>query len=431
MDLELERNQRAASVFSALSADDLEAAETLKSLQQGTYLAQNPCKTLTDLNNVDTHSPRIQNAPPTHVQTRTSYKSNETEPVLSLITSQYPLAASVINSSISVYKTAQQYTPGGEWTERNVGLPLARKTARISGIESVTRWALQPKKDARNGQPSTPDIEKAYLELTPDGPVVRSDTRNGEPLPAYTAGDRSPPYSEHVELSRQQHPGVGWRQQLVITTSGLSIAMSDDSIKTLKFCLGWLRWANGRLGGAISSLKELLQQHDRRSSQGSQRMSVSSLTINDSDDSALQAKIAAVKADVLATLKQVVGVISTYAGGALPENARRLVHQHLVTLPQRFNIAQRRSSDEESHDAATNSANRALVLAQEGLDMMTQVSRVVNDTLVSAENWCEKLGRRRRAPEEQPIFLDAEKADYRERERSETVGRDTDVRMDM
>lgn len=366
------------------------------------------------------------------MQTRTSYKNNETEPVLSLITSQYPLAASVINSSISVYKTAQQYTPGGEWTERTIGLPLARTTARITGIEGVTRWALQPKKDLRNGQASTPDIEKAYLELTPDGPVVRqADLANGEPLPAYSAGDRSPPYSEHVELSRQQHPGVGWTQQLVITTSGLSIAMSEDSIKSLKFCLSWLRWANGRLGGAISSLKDLLQQWDRRSSQGSQRMSVSSLTINESDDSALHARIAAVKADVLATLKQVVGVISTYAGGALPENARRLVHQHLVTLPQRFNIAQRRSSDEENNDAATNSANRALVLAQEGLDMMTQVSRVVNDTLVSAENWCEKLGRRRRQPEGHPVSQYPEKPEFSERERSETVGRDTDVKMEM
>ena len=36
-----------------------------------------------------------------------------------------------------------------------------------------------------------------------------------------------------------------------------------------------------------------------------------------------------------------------------------------------------------------------MVLAQEGLDMMAQVSGVVNDTLVSAEHWCERLGRKR------------------------------------
>lgn len=311
-----------------------------------------------------------------------------------------------------------------------MGLPLARTTARISGVESGIRWALQQKKDSRNGQSSTPDIEKAYLEITPDGLLRQAGPATGEPLPAYNAGDRSPPYSEQHQgmLSRNQQSGVGWRQQLVITTSGLGVAMSEDSIRNLKYCLGFLRWANDRLGGAVQSLKDLLQQWERRPTQDYQAMSVSNLTAYE-DDSAITAKIAAVKQEVLNTLKQVVSIVSTYAGGALPENARRLVHQHLVTLPQRFTIASRRASDEESHDAATNNANRALVLAQEGLDMMNQVSRVVNDTLVSAENWCEKLGRRRRQPEQQSTPQLAEKVE--DRERSATVGRDTDVKMEM
>ena len=334
------------------------------------------------------------------------------------------MAASVIHGSISVYKTAQQFTPGGEWTERHLGLPLARKTARISGVESVARWALQPKKESANGRNSAQDvdIEKAYLEITPEGVVRQPELASGELLPAYTAGDRSPPYSEHVALSREHHANLGWRQQLVITTSGLGVAMSEESIRSLKYCLGWLRWANSRLGDAVGNLKDLLLQWERRSSQP---MSVSHLT-NGNEDSVLYARIAAVKADILATLKQVVNVVSTYAGGALPENAKRLVHQHLVSLPQRFSIAARRSSDEQSHDAATNNANRALVLAQEGLDMMNQVSRVVNDTLVSAEDWCEKLGRRRRDQDEHQPLL-AEKA---ESER-QTSGRDGDVKMEM
>lgn len=428
-----ERTQRAESVLSGLSADDLEAAETLKSLGQG----ESDRKHYEKQSNkeADPHSPRVQQAPPTHVQTTSTFNNNEPEPLLSLITAQYPLAASVIHSSISVYKTAQQFTPGGELIERHVGLPLARTTARISGVESVARWALQPKRDTKSGQSSTPDIEKAYVEITADGVLRQADLPAGEPLPAYSAGDRSPPYSEHIVLSREHQPGVGWRQQLVITTSGLGVAMSEESIRSLKYCLNWLRWANSRLGDAVSNLKDLLHQWERRSSQSSQRMSVSSLTTDESEDSALHAKIAAVKADILATLKQVVNIVSTYAGGALPENAKRLVHQHLVSLPQRFSIAARRSSDEENHDAATNNANRALVLAQEGLDMMNQVSRVVNDTLVSAENWCEKLGRRRRNQGEvqQPTPQLSEKGDSHEpeRERSETVGRDTDVKMEM
>lgn len=42
-----------------------------------------------------------------------------------------------------------------------------------------------------------------------------------------------------------------------------------------------------------------------------------------------------------------------------------------------------------------------MVLAQEGLDMMGQVSEVVDNTLVSAESWCEKLGRRRNGQAEE------------------------------
>lgn len=351
------------------------------------------------------------------MQTRSSYNSNETEPLLSLITSQYPLAASVINGSISVYKTAQQYTPGGEWTERNVGLPLARRTAKISGVESVARWALQPRQDSR--QPATPDVEKAVLEISPEGVVRQRDLARGEQLPAYNDGDRSPPYSEHMQLSRDQQP-AGWRQQLIITTSGLGVAMSEESIRSLKYCLGMLRWANGRLGGAVQSLKDLLQQWEGRPSQ----------SIND-NDSALRASIAAVKADVLNVLKQVVSVVSTYAGGALPENARRLVHQHLVSLPQRFTLASRRSSDEEHSDAAANNANRALVLAQEGLDMMNQVSRVVNDTLVSAEDWVEKLGRRRRQGDDQALRVQYNEKSEQDYANNQVIRHDADVKMEM
>jgi hypothetical protein len=49
---------------------------------------------------------------------------------------------------------------------------------------------------------------------------------------------------------------------------------------------------------------------------------------------------------------------------------------------------------------ATVGAHRILVLANEGLDILGQVSGVVNDTLVSAEHWCDRLGRKR--PEHKP-----------------------------
>jgi len=107
---------------------------------------------------------------------------------------------------------------------------------------------------------------------------------------------------------------------------------------------------------------------------------------------------------VLKTLKEVVDIVSKYAGGALPENARILVRRHLTSLPQRFKLANSRTvaRNGESGDVeVTDGANRVLVLAKEGLDMMAQVSGVLDGTIVSAEEWCERLGRTRREEREQ------------------------------
>jgi len=117
----------------------------------------------------------------------------------------------------------------------------------------------------------------------------------------------------------------------------------------------------------------------------------------DEELSRLSQHVQVVKEDILRTLKQVVDIVSKYTGSALPENARNLVRRHLTSLPQRFWIASSSNPPPDSCPLASNeatSAHRVLVLAQEGLDMMAQVSRVVNNTLVSAELWCERLGRK-------------------------------------
>ena len=279
---------------------------------------------------------------------------------------------------------------------------------------------LQPRRDGRTSSTPgrTPDVEKGF---------ETSQLAYPENLPAYNEGDRSPPYSEsQLAVKEQRRPPPGWRQQLVITTSGLSVAMSEESLRSLRFCLSWLRWANGRLGEAVHNIKILLESWDGSSS--------TNITEQDNQQrqAVMTARIAALKEDVLNTLKHVVSIVSDYAGGALPENARNLVHRHLTSLPQRFNRASRRSSEEEgSENEAEQSANRVIVLAQEGLDMMTQVSRVVNDTLVSAEGWCEKLGRKageeeQGSQQQQQIGGDGMVVDVKQ----EPTRQDQDVKME-
>lgn len=211
-----------------------------------------------------------------------------------------------------------------------------------------------------------------------------------------------------------------WQSRLVLSTSGLSVAMSEESLRSLKYCLGWLRWANEHIGKVILALKQVLEQYDHGPSSTSgviegngtgwsypnekgAQQNGQLVVRSDAERSEFNAKIAALKSDVLKTLKEVVDIVSKYAGGALPENARVLVRKHLTSLPQRFRLASAKSNGVNGNGdrEATEGAKRVMVLAKEGLDMMAQVSGVLDGTIVSAEEWCERLGRKKREENEQ------------------------------
>jgi hypothetical protein len=241
-----------------------------------------------------------------------------------------------------------------------------------------------------------------------------------ESLPAYD--DYSSPRAEQARIFTQQHsdsptsPGSGWHSRLVLSTSGLSIAMSEESLRSLKYCLSWLKWASDHIGKAIDALKMVLEEFEG----GDKTDSNGALTSDDNtngtsnrqlmlrsnaDRIAMHAKIAELKSDVPKTLKNVVDVVSKYAGGALPENARMLVRRHLTSLPQRFRLAstsrgQNGQPTQTGDGEVAEGARKVMVLAKEGLDMMAQVSGVLDGTIVSAEEWNKRLGRKKRSEAE-------------------------------
>ncbi|CAI7604762.1 unnamed protein product [Penicillium glandicola] len=384
-----DRSRRAASV---LSMDDLEAAQALEGLRS-------------DFG----QSPRTARQP----LPITSPDPPPPEPLLSLLTSSHPLISSAINGSVSAYATSKSYSPrfksGAEFIERNIGSPVANTVGTVgrkTGVESGLRWALQRRdstsedsKHAKkrrkmdgNVSPMTTNAEKEQ-----DGSDNSPRTRSSSDL---SMAESLPPYDEMKSPHYEEKPGrrtePTWQSRLVISTSGLGVAMSDESLRSLQYCLTWLRWANGRLGKSIVALHSAVNEWETHKLQSSSDIEAGGS--GQENASLLIQRIQAVKADVLSTLKQVVDVVSKYAGGALPENARHLVRRHLTSLPHRFQVASTSQPPPDSPAAssdATVSAHRILVLAQEGLDMMAQVSGVVNDTLVSAEHWCDRLGRKR------------------------------------
>lgn len=253
-------------------------------------------------------------------------------------------------------------------------------------------------------------------------------------LPAYDEM-RSPAYTETTTEPGQANPNANaaWQSRLIMSTSGLSVAMSDESLRSLKYCLKWLRWANEHIGGVVGTLKVTLEQYEQPE-QGSGAQADSADPSGDialaeaqpektpeETREELATRINTLKGDVLKTLRDAINMVSRYAGGALPENARVLVRRHLTSLPQRFRIATMTDGSAQQHAASGSSADRdsavresaqkVLVLAKEGLDMVSQVSGVLDGTIVSAEEWCERMGKRRRDSRElqnQPVLPQVE-----------------------
>ncbi|MCJ1324420.1 hypothetical protein MMC10_001082 [Thelotrema lepadinum] len=483
IDSTTERSSRAPSAF---SVDDLEVARALTSLQEG-------------VNTPDSHnywnatniSQASQSATPIQRLNSQPLGDSEPQPLLKLFISQHPLIASTITGSLSAYSNSKSYSPsfkvGAEFLERNLAGPMANTVntaSRISGVETGMRWWLQrndsgPSNTPPNGSDQRPQTQSNKRRRSSEGldsmpgppPVHRargfSELSQPESLPPYD-DRRSPAYEENYidphkqpqqhQHQQQQSPNAinqSWSTRVAIHTSGLGVAMSDESLRSLKYCLTWLRWANAHLSTVLTSLQATLEEwersqryqaqqqqeheHDPSSMEGvistadtgtgagaGPRSDASEPEKPTRDQATIAASLQSLKNECVKTLKTALDVVSKYAGGALPENARWLVRCHLTSLPARFRLhtaqasASRKGSSvtmvdgvggmgdeeaqlsetEKTQPEAVTGAQRVIVLAKEGLDMMAQVSAVVDGTIVSAEDWCERLGRRKNGPGE-------------------------------
>ncbi|EMD38991.1 hypothetical protein CERSUDRAFT_112701 [Gelatoporia subvermispora B] len=121
-------------------------------------------------------------------------------------------------------------------------------------------------------------------------------------------------------------------QAMLLEAGGISAAVSDESMRRLRFCLQWLQYATSHIDAQILVLRNFiasLQIHSSSSS-GPSGAPISAQHLR---------TLNAAKRDVVDTLRQVVDVVSRYAGGALPEPARSRVRSFILCLPRRFSQA--------------------------------------------------------------------------------------------
>ncbi|OCH86942.1 Opi1-domain-containing protein [Obba rivulosa] len=119
-------------------------------------------------------------------------------------------------------------------------------------------------------------------------------------------------------------------QAMLLEAGGISAAVSDESMRRLRYCLQWLQYATSHIDAQILVLRNFiasLQTHPSSSSSNSSGTHISAHHLR---------TLNAAKRDVVDTLRQVVDVVSRYAGGALPEPARSRVRSFILCLPRRW-----------------------------------------------------------------------------------------------
>ena len=313
---------------------------------------------------------------------------------------------------------------------------------RVSGLETGVRWWLQRNDTHENGAEdrsskrrriednSVPQVERGVSEITLSiRPRTVSEVSGADSLPPYDGDQRSPKYEETQSTAASGGPNRRvtqngnptartWQTRLILSTSGLGVAMSQDSRNRLTYCLRMLRDANNRIADLLQRLKDVLGQwdHSHGGRDGHAHPDASSPSAQAENQAAIMQHVQGLKASVIKTLQDTINLVSQYAGGTLPENARVLVKRHLVSLPYRFQVAstaQANSNQDPEKQAGSSSAarngaspehitaaQRVIVLAREGLDVLGQVSGILDGTLESAETWCNRLGMKQQEREE-------------------------------
>jgi len=224
----------------------------------------------------------------------------------------------------------------------------------------------------------------------------------------------------------------GWQTRLYYSSTGLATALSDESRRSLKYCLKILLAANGNLVKVIATLTNVVDELDQYLSQkrGEDPATPSSPPPGvagylgegyEQRRQHLAETVDRLKDEALKTLKVVVDTISRYAGGALPEQARNVVKRQLLAFPLKWQAATSSTSvgdvergvtvtepEDDTGRRTKGKAVRVLMMAREGLDMLRGVVEVVDGTLVSAEEWCERFGKK---TDEQGEELEQEKGE--------------------
>ncbi|KAI1007577.1 hypothetical protein K3495_g651 [Podosphaera aphanis] len=380
-------------------------------------------------------------------------RSQRPEPLLSLLTTSHPLIGNAIGGSLSAYSASKNYSPrfksSAEFVEKQF-IPVVNtvgSVGRMTGVEDGVRWFLgeiRPSHHAPSDSDNGIRCSKRRRKLTDDelndddeeethhNPVMGQFHTSQQKIPHLGEGagpvnDSLPAYRDHLSggvgltneslpaykdipiLSDETHQFLSkaqpqqnstsqnsWRSRLV--TSSLSVALSSESLDKLGFCLERLRWGNQHVDQKIRALRRALEQYDSLDTTEENESIEGNAIFTGAENSTLNKRIEEIKNDLVETLKEVFHTVSTYAAPALSSGSRALVRHLVTSLPHRFlKVHQAINRNGEQNNRVLPSrfpvgARRVVILAQEGLGVMAQITCIVDSTIRRTENWVDHFG---------------------------------------
>ncbi|KAL4078876.1 transcription factor Opi1-domain-containing protein [Scleroderma yunnanense] len=264
----------------------------------------------------------------------------------------------LVNTALRAYEQGKASSRvvkyGAEMMESSVK-SISRPVIDRLPVEQLDEFACrQLDRLERYRRPSSVDSDRMQVDEQPrQHPDQQQSIERNEPLqthedigitssqdPAllpndlHTAESRTPtPRSQAQEASPDQNgQTVAQRsrwQAVLLEAGGIGAAVSEESMRRLKYCLQWLQYATEHIDGQIVILRDFIAslQLDGTTGSSSGDSFVSPTHMRTLTD---------VRKDVVHTVRQVVDVVSKYAGGALPEPARARVRGFILHLPQRW-----------------------------------------------------------------------------------------------
>ncbi|KAK4226052.1 transcription factor Opi1-domain-containing protein [Podospora fimiseda] len=342
------------------------------------------------------------------------------EPLLSLITTSYPSIApfapyieSATSACNTAYNQSKNYSPvikrNAEYLEDRVVKPVAKTVGNLSG-PGLRWWLQKPSKKQRQHdvdgdrqgvkrrKADQGDFESALAArvLADAAKERRASVSTIDTLPAYDE-HRSPAYTEIADdLMSSRNGAMPAGTKLWVVTSGLGVAMKDESKKKMRCLIHVLNTRNSQVSEFLGSLTKAVEEYDGTAPSGDNQ-DTAMTGQEEQHRSELTNRIQWLIGSIYGTTKTVVDVVDKQAASVLPTNVKRVVEGCLMSLPAQFKLmaqqeppAREAQNSNDEGTAVRNSAHRALLLAKASLRMMTQITDVLNMTLTSAEEWCQK-----------------------------------------